>query len=397
MLNSEMLNVLSRPTYDNSISRFETHTHQPYIANAFNSSDEIRLPIQQQDIYVNIHESFLYIEGKLTKARENNADVDVTLITNPFSHLFDEARYELNGKAIDKCRNIGIASTIKGYVTFSETEAKMYWNYDGELMTEDGYFNISIPLKTILGFAEHYNKILVNSKHEVVLLRSKNDNNVVKSTKAPQIELTRVQWNVPHVSVSDAEKLHLLRIIDSKKKIIMPFRSWDLYECPMLENTTKQSWTIKTTIQTEKPRYIILGFQTNRKTIDSDASKFDHCNLTNVKLYLNSETFPYDNLNLNFAKNQYEILYKMYTNFQKSYLNRDSYPFLDRKKFKEWGALVVIDCSKQVDSIKGSQVDVRVEIETSESFPANTIAHALIIHDRVVEYIPATGIVTLLV
>lgn len=399
MSNSDMLNVLTKASFDNSISRFETHTHPPYITNALSPSDEIRIPIQQQDIYVNIHDSLLYIEGKLTPGQVGNppAHAATELVTNAFAHFFEEIRYELNGQTIDKCRNVGIASTMKGYVTFNQAEAKKFWNYGGELMTSDGYFSASIPLKTILGFPEHYDKILMNAKHELVLLRAKNDHNVFKSTVEPKIDLTRIQWHVNHVNVSDSEKIQLLRIVDSKKNIEIPFRSFDLYECPMLTNTTRQSWTVKTSMQMEKPRYIIIGFQTNRKTLNADSSKFDYCKITNVKLYLNSETYPYDNLNVNFDNNQYEILYHMYANFQKSYLNRDCDPLFDRKQFKESAPLVVIDCSKQVDGVKASQVDVRLEIETSDSFPANTVAYALIIHDRVIEYNPATNVVKILV
>lgn len=193
----EMLNVLTKPAFDNSISRFETHTHQPYITNALNPSDEIRCTIQQADLYVNIHESFLYIEGRVTKALDENKQPIVTkLVTNAFSHFFEEIRYELNGQVIDKCRNVGIASTIKGYITFNENEAKTYWNYKGNFMNEEWYFSVCLPLKTLLGFPEHYNKILVNAKHELVLLRSKNDNNTFIATKAPKIELSRVQWHV---------------------------------------------------------------------------------------------------------------------------------------------------------------------------------------------------------
>lgn len=401
MINNDMLDVLTKPVYDNSISRFEVHTHYPFVSNALNPSDEIRIAIQQQDIYTNIHQSFLFIEGKLTKAHTgegaNQQDVDTALATNAFAHFFEEIRYLLNGETIDKCRNIGIASTMKGYVTFNESEAKRLWNYDGDLMTDDGYFSCSIPLSTILGFPEHYNKIMVNAKHELVLLRAKNDNNVFTSSHEPKIDLTRVQWHVPHVNVSNAEKIQLLRIVDSKKSIVIPFRSWDLYECPMLTNTTKQSWAVKTTTQTEKPRYVILGFQTGKNKITADASKFDHCKVTNVKLFLNSETYPYNNLNLNFDKNNYEILYNMYANFQKSYLNRQSDPLFDRKDFKDTAPLFVIDCSKQVDGIKTSQVDVTLEIETAEPFPADTVAYALIIHDRVIEYNPASNIVKTLV
>lgn len=395
-----MLNILEKPSFDNTISRFETHVHQPYLANALNPSDEIRIPIQQQDIYINIHESYLYIEGKLTPGQAGNPPVNVAteLVTNPFAHLFEEIRYELSGHVIDKCRNVGIASTIMGYATFNEFEAKKFWNYKGDLMSDDGYFSFCIPLKILLGFAEHYNKVLINARHEVVLLRAKNNNNVFKSAIEPKIELFRVQWHVPHVSVSDHEKIQLLKILDSKKDIMLPFRSrGDLHECPMLTNTSKQSWTIKTTSQMEKPRFVLIGFKTNGDRMDSDASKFDHCNITNVKLFLNSEIYPYENLNVDFDKNQYEILYTMYANFQKSYANRDSEPLLDRKEFKEIAPLVVIDCSKQVDGVKASQVDVRLEIEVKKSFPENTKAYALLIHDRINEYNPATNIVKTLV
>jgi len=52
----------------------------------------------------------------------------------------------------------------------------------------------------------------------------------------------------------------------------------------------------------EKPRYVIFALQTGRKNImPQDVSVFDACNLSNVKLYLNS-FYPYDDLNLDFAK-----------------------------------------------------------------------------------------------
>jgi len=70
--------------------------------------------------------------------------------------------------------------------------------------------------------------------------------------------------------------------------------------------------------QLEKSRYVSFALQTGRKNIMyKNASKFDHCNLTNVKLYLNSEF--YNDPNLDFNKDKYAILYDMYTYFAKSY------------------------------------------------------------------------------
>jgi len=46
---------------------------------------------------------------------------------------------------------------------------------------------------------------------------------------------------------------------------------------------------------------------------------FDDYNLTNVKLYLNSEFYPYNDLNVDFGKNRYAILFDMYARFHKTY------------------------------------------------------------------------------
>ncbi|KAJ8981580.1 hypothetical protein NQ317_002608 [Molorchus minor] len=55
-------------------------------------------------------------------------------------------------------------------------------------------------------------------------------------------------------------------------------------------------------------------------------------------------------------------------------------------------ALFVIDCSKKKDAIKSSTVDVKLEIESRNSFPPNTKAYCIIIHDRVMEYLALSGV-----
>ena len=50
-------------------------------------------------------------------------------------------------------------------------------------------------------------------------------------------------------------------------------------------HTTPLTWTVKTTSQLEKPRYVIFALQTGRRNVPSqNDSLFDACNLTNVKL-----------------------------------------------------------------------------------------------------------------
>ncbi|XP_053980772.1 uncharacterized protein LOC128877473 [Hylaeus volcanicus] len=183
----------------------------------------------------------------------------------------------------------------------------------------------------LLGFCEDYRRIVINARHELILIRARSDNNCIvgDSTLEPVVELLKIQWRIPHVILNDTNKLSLLRILESGQYLSMSFRSWDLYEYPLLQSTTKHSWTVKTAIQLEKPRYVIFALQTGRKNIMSeDASNFDACKLTNVKLYLNSDFYPYDDLNLDFDRNRYVILFD--TTVTKRFATRTTFCYMGR-------------------------------------------------------------------
>ena len=95
---------------------------------------------------------------------------------------------------------------------------------------------------------------------------------------------------MPYIVLSDQYRLSLLNYLNTDLEIAVGFRSWDLYEYPILPQSSKHIWTVKTSSQLEKPRFVILGFQTNRNNqAKANASNFDHCKLRNVKLYLNSQ------------------------------------------------------------------------------------------------------------
>ncbi|XP_069354074.1 uncharacterized protein [Maniola hyperantus] len=395
-----ILKVAELPHYDNSIESYEIHTYSPY-NNSFKENDEIRIPIQQQDIYILPSGSSIYIEGKATIIGKDHKPLSapVEFTNNAIMFLFQDIRYELNGIEIERVKNAGITTTIKSYVSMNMGQSKVAaiwgWNLKG-IKSNDGCFSVIIPLNKILGFAEDYNKIIMNCKHELILNRSNTNLNSVKIDDTTNVQLTidRIQWRVPHVKVSDRERLTLLKILEKDKPIQMAFRNWDLYEYPFLPKTTKHSWSIKTASQLEKPRYVIFGLQTNRKNNKSkDCSSFDHCKTNNVTLFLNSQYYPYESLNLNFDENKYSLLYEMYSRFRQSYYNLPVDPLLDLLTFKEKAPLFVIDCTRQNENLKTGPVDVRIEIENSEDIPENTTAYCLIINDRLIEYKPLSNIV----
>jgi len=107
---TDILNIEDEPIFDARIVKIKIHTYNPFANITFRYSDEIRIPIQQQDLYTLPHESFLYIEGKLTITKPV-AESDVTLGNNCVAFMFDEIRCELDGVEIDRNRNVDITST----------------------------------------------------------------------------------------------------------------------------------------------------------------------------------------------------------------------------------------------------------------------------------------------
>ena len=206
-----------------------------------------------------------------------------------------------------------------------------------------------------------------------------------------KIAISKLQWKIPHLTIDDKTWLILYNTLNSSHPIKITFRSWDMYEYPVLPATTHHSWTVKTSNQLQKTRFVIIALQIariNRREID--ASKFDHCRLTDVRVHLNSDTYP--DLNLDFERDRYAILYNMYSKFQEAYYDgQQSQPLLSWADFKEYGAISVIDCSHQNESIKSGPVDIRIEFKTSVQIPADTKAYCLLLHDRIIEYNPFTS------
>ena len=64
---------------------------------------------------------------------------------------------------------------------------------------------------------------------------------------------------------------------------------------------------------------------------------------------------------------------------------------LNKSDFIRHMPLIVIDCSKQNEALKGAPVDVRLEFELNENFLEETSAYCLILHDRIVEYNSISG------
>jgi hypothetical protein len=189
--------------------------------------------------------------------------------------------------------------------------------------------------------------------------------------------------------------LEIFENLEKEASILTPFRKWELHELPTLRKSNKEVWAVKTSVNLERPRYVILGFQTNRKdNAKSTSAEFEHLNITDMKVFLNSDCFPYETMKLDWENDRYSELYQMYLNLQESFLGRQPEPLISYGNFKSL-PLYAFDTSKHKnnEAVLSSTCDLRVEFQSVNQFPDNTKAYCLVIHDSIIEYTPLTSIV----
>jgi hypothetical protein len=216
-----ILHITDPVVFDDTIASKEYHTYLPYASTSYNNDDEIRIPIFNQDSYTLPSESFLVLEGNISKTPSSLED-GTKIVTNGFAHLFSDIRYELNGIVVDQTKNPGIATSMKLWCSIPYDKSQLNcadgWNNDKVLIKANGRFQVEIPLKNLLGFAEDYKKIIINIKQELVLIRAHSDTNVWVAAAADKTKLTmklnKVAWRIPHVMVSDPARLQLIKILE---------------------------------------------------------------------------------------------------------------------------------------------------------------------------------------
>ncbi|CAG9817195.1 unnamed protein product [Phaedon cochleariae] len=148
----------------------------------------------------------------------------------------------------------------------------------------------------------------------------------------------------------------------------------------------------------ERPWFVIVCFQESESdNAEADATHFDNTSIVSIRLSLNGGYWPNERMQLDFAKQDYTLAYYNYTRFYSNYPHSTKvHSILDYEEFKQH-ALFVIDCSRQKETMKSSIVDIKLEIEADEGFPADTKAYCIIVHDCLLEYFSLTEVVRTLI
>ena len=179
--------------------------------------------------------------------------------------------------------------------------------------------------------------------------------------------------------------MELRSIIESKQSFPVAFTARTC-ESTMVSQTRNFSYRLNSMSGVEKPRWIIVGFQTDRNTSqEQNPAIFDHVNLTNAQVSINGEKYPYYEINFDFATNDYSVLYEMFDRFKQEFYGFNSLvggTQVNISAFKKIFPIIVFDVRHQSEEIKKGIANISLNFKFSDNVPANTMAYAVTLSDR---------------
>ena len=431
---ADILQITEDIPVDDSIYEYEYKEYNPIAGTAAElNRGSIVIVIEAQDIYTHPSESFLLIEGQLIKEDDTPYLVndEVALINNGLMYLFSDVRYHLSSHEIEVLQNPGHATTMLGMLKFPDDFSKsqglnQLWIKDtGKGNTETdgnnpnegfklrrdyiinmpegndnkGKFNFKIPLKHFFGFCEDYRKVLYGMQQRLTLTRTGSNNAILKGNAAAggvaangKVNLTKISWFMPHVLPSDEYRLQLDKVIEKKEKIPVGYRMLQCDNLPVPPGIGNFTWGLGVKSSPDIPRFIIVGFQHDENNDQTtNPAIFDHCDVRNIYVTLNAKRYPDIDYENEFTINRFSRIYADAALFRKKFFNMDelvSNHNINPVDYKNLYPLFVFDVTKQSEKLKTPVSDIHIKASfNGANPPANTMAYAVIISDRLFHFV----------
>ena len=446
---AEYLNILDPIISDDSIESLQFSDYTPQSqSNLDNPGGLIQIDINATDAYLLPAKSYIHIKGQLVRADNNNAyaaDAEVTLINNAMMYLFENIKYELGTTDVETITSPGQVTSMLGYLSYpddynSNAGLLSCWSKDTTkhansrkyavsqgvavgaaiaagyftptdnveynqgfaarrafLMSSNptGSFSFLIPFDHIFGFGS-YSKVIYNIKHSLKFTRKSNDTLAIHRANGVtpgKVKLTSITWRVPQVKPELTKLMELRDIIESKQTIPVGFQARTT-DSTVVTQTQQFTWRTNVLSGVEKPRWIIVGFQTDKnETQEQNPAIFDDLNLSKATVRLNSDNYPTQDMTINFQTNDYAVLYEMFDNFKKEYYGFNSLvggTQVNFPAFKNLYPIIVFDVRHQNEKVAVGVIDIQLRFEFHVAVPANTMAYVTIISDRVYQ-LKSTG------
>ena len=414
MENASILEIQEKFTEADAIKSYQWNEYLPTSGSNLNVPGTITINIESQDEFYHPRKCMLLVEGDLLKKADGSrfgANDQIALTNNGIMHLFSNFKYEIAGQEIENINEPGIAGVMMGMAKFPYTFAlgtgmmqcwcpqtmdttyadRAFQRRREYILTKSkpkGSFSFILELENTSGFVEDYDKVVYGMRHKITLVRKADDDAIMRANTCAEgkVKLTKIAWLMPRVHASDVKKFDLYRTIESKSAIDVGFRMRQCNVAEIPEHITNFDWRLGVRSAPEKPRHILIAFQTDRiSNQEKNPSLFDYVDVSQVNVILNDTRYPSRDVIADFKKHKYVEYYKMFTDFTREYYGLDPLTcgnFVDMITYKEEYPIFYFDVSKQSERLKEGVVDIMVRIKFRTETPKHVRAHALIISDR---------------
>ena len=421
---NSMLQIDEETQVDDSIQSYKRFAYLPISGTNLNNANPIVIRVENSDNYFRPCDSEIEFEGKVVKADGTDykkAEAKLTLINNGLMYLFDNIKYELSSTEIESVYQPGQATTMFGLLTKNlnfndsgglnslwlpddndgtakadnggyETRRKLLFSNNVVAVTAEdpnsGSFRFSVKLEDIFGFATDYRRVMYGFVHTLTLVRNVNHNDAMfgeADAAAGKVEFSKISWILPNVEPSQVANYELVKLINEQRTLSIDFRVRQCMTTVVPESDTFL-WRLGIRTSPEKPRFLVLGFQTDREgSLAKNLGLFDNCQLQNAYVLMNNRRYPAMDYNANFPKNHYNKLYRDFYQFmEKFYGISDSVTStsVDPVAYKHLFPLFVFDVTRQSERIQQAVIDITIQCYFGENVAAKTKAYCLMISDR---------------
>ena len=273
----------------------------------------------------------MLIEDDVLKADNTRyADADLIALTNNgLLYLFSSLKLTLAELEVDHANYPGHATSLLGLVSYSseyqkgcgpaqgwftDTSTAAALNNSGFAVHQQflirspdpkGSFQCVIPMKHIFGFMDDYTKVTYRMRDTLQLIRKGDDDSLfcIATAGVGKIVLSNLSRSVPIVQPNDVRKVNLCKSIAANNVILVSFRmrQCETFSLPQARSTV---WRLVVSSVPEKPRWVLIGLQTDKsgsqvRNADSDLVALTYNGLlylfSRLKLTLAGQTVEHVN------------------------------------------------------------------------------------------------------
>lgn len=378
----------------------ESLEHQEFPPNGtikLNEDKDIRIDINTPHIKTLPWRSEIVHTGQLKLLDKDGKAVKIDFtkfkLTNLFiAHLYKRVIFYISDTEVDKVDHVGVTAVIHALASIvSPTKySNAGWNLNNEkhlMINDKGQFKVAIPLELLLGFFNSFRNVLFNVSQslEIQIDQHGVTNMVVLDPSlngyTVQLDTKSITWRMPVVKFADKYDNVITDAISTDRPLSLCFDHWKTVK---INNVSGKE--DKKTIATDNiPFYAFVVFQVKRdNNLFADKSKFDHCNAYDVRIVINGDEYPRQQMRLNLNDKDYGMLY---TSF-KNYAGKD-HVIIDNNQFETDYTIFTYDLTG-IPSITTELADVQMHFTWRDDFPAAGDIYVFLKQNANFEYKPIT-------